>query len=335
MNGKLKSLGVKGKRNEAAAWEAFQKLVAAAAEPTTPASETVSSAFDAFLSACRLSLKPKTVERYGYDAGEFVKTQPDLPLSAVTPDHVRKWLSRLEVGSTSRAIMLASLSAFFGWCVKEDRMVTNPVRKVTRPRTTSRSAAALISEENHQKLLAGASPEFREVLLILHATGCRPGEVLQITAESFHPEARAVVMQVHKTDRTEKPRVVFVTPEIAALITDKIKLHPTGPLFWSNKKVPWSGRSITEAMTNLKRKVGVNTIAYGYRHTYVTDGLKSGLSNAVVASLVGHTSTAVIDKFYSHLGSAGDVLREALKFREQQNEKPPTTGAEGEGDQVS
>lgn len=51
--------------------------------------------------------------------------------------------------------------------------------------------------------------------------------------------------------------------------------------------------------------------AYGHRHTFITDALAGGTPEAVTAALVGHTSTQVLHRFYSHLGSNAELLRKA------------------------
>ena len=48
-------------------------------------------------------------------------------------------------------------------------------------------------------------------------------------------------------------------------------------------------------------------------HTYATEALGNGLSGPVVASLLGHRSTKMIDEHYSHLDQRGDLLKEAAK----------------------
>jgi integrase len=52
-------------------------------------------------------------------------------------------------------------------------------------------------------------------------------------------------------------------------------------------------------------------IAYGYRHTFATDGLASGLPETHVAELLGHGSTAMLHKHYAHLTAKAGVLRNA------------------------
>ncbi len=51
--------------------------------------------------------------------------------------------------------------------------------------------------------------------------------------------------------------------------------------------------------------------AYGSRHTYATSALAKGVPGATVAALLGHSSTAVLHRHYSHLTSQANVLRNA------------------------
>ena len=64
-------------------------------------------------------------------------------------------------------------------------------------------------------------------------------------------------------------------------------------------------------MQKLKKAAGVKAMAYGYRHTFATDALVKGLPDAQVAALLGHSSTTMLHKHYSHLMSQAGVLRSA------------------------
>ena len=65
------------------------------------------------------------------------------------------WIAGKEGSGTYKAITLRSLSACFGWAVKNDLIADNPVRKVTKPRSRSRSVEAIIGEADHKELLEG------------------------------------------------------------------------------------------------------------------------------------------------------------------------------------
>jgi integrase len=60
------------------------------------------------------------------------------------------------------------------------------------------------------------------------------------------------------------------------------------------------------------KRAGVKAVAYGYRHTFATQALASGVPDAHVAALLGHSGTVMLHKHYSHLTSKATVLHEAL-----------------------
>jgi len=53
-------------------------------------------------------------------------------------------------------------------------------------------------------------------------------------------------------------------------------------------------------------------VAYSFRHTFTTDGLSTGVSGAVMAEILGHRDTAMIDRHYGHLDQRASVVREAI-----------------------
>jgi site-specific recombinase XerD len=52
-------------------------------------------------------------------------------------------------------------------------------------------------------------------------------------------------------------------------------------------------------------------IAYAYRHSFATDALVNGVGIAQVAELLGHTSTEMVMRHYSHIAGKIDHMREA------------------------
>jgi integrase len=67
-------------------------------------------------------------------------------------------------------------------------------------------------------------------------------------------------------------------------------------------------------MRKAARSAGLSRrIAYGYRHAFATDALAAGVPDAQVAELLGHASTAMLHKHYSHLSTRVKVLTDAAK----------------------
>ena len=327
--GRNVSLGIRGRENRKAAFAAWHRLIAGRSlfDPPEPKPKpavlqwstslspspvlTVRELAELFLTDAGTRLKATTVRIYRNDVESLCKAHGKLAASALTPDHLTKWLASLDVVPTTKGIMLRSVAACLSWAVKSDLIPANPARKVKKPKSRSRSAEAVISDADHAKLVAAATPDFASVLRVLHATGCRPSEACAITSETFDPVNAVVKLLIHKTDHTGRPRLVFLTADVVGLLTGQLARFGSGSLLRSRKGVPWTGRGITQAMRKLCQKAGVKCIAYGYRHKLATDALASGIPDTHVAALLGHGSTTVLHKHYSHLTSRADVLRDA------------------------
>ncbi len=319
IGGRQVALGVRGETNKKDAVVAWHRLMADPSAMTTRRllSEqhatrlTVSETVSQFLEDAESRLKPNTVRIYRYDLGTLCEAIGNKPVAEITPAHILRWLRGLGVAGTTQGIMLRSVGACLGWAVRAGLISADPVRRVPKPKSASRSESTIISAEDHAKLVAAATPQFALVLRILYATGARPSEVCAITSETFDRAAGVVKLHVHKSDRTGKPRLIFLPPDIVTALVAQTERFPSGALLRSRKGVPWTGRSITQAMRSVREKAGVKAIAYGYRHTFATDGLANGLPEAHVAGLLGHSSTAMLHKHYSHLTSKAGVLRHA------------------------
>ena len=294
VNGRQISLGVRGKAERKEAFSAWHRLMADPArmngqrkQPEPPAQNlTVAEVVAQFLADAELRLKPNTVRIYRYDLSTLCEAVGKLFAAEVTPAHLIRWLRGLNVASTTQGIMLRSAGACLGWAEKAGLIPENPVRRVPKPKSASRSESTIIPPEDHEKLLAKATPEFALVLKVLHATGARPSEVCAITTETFDADSGVVKLHEHKTDHTGKPRLIFLPPDIVTALVAQADRFGRGALLRSRKGKPWTGRAITQAMRKVRIKAGVKAIAYGYRHTYEVSALAKGVPDAVTVIAV-------------------------------------------------
>lgn len=329
VGGAQTNLGVRGRGNRARATAAWHRVLAgespqpatAPPEPpraaTVPVPEpeptgvTVRELAALFLADAAARLKASTVRTYRQDLKSFVARLGHRPATALAPAEVTAWLHSMKVCSTSKAIRLSSVRSCFGWAVRTDVLDRNPVSRVHRPPSASRSERAVIAPGVHAKMLAAASPEFRLVLKVLHGTGCRPGEVCQISTATFHPEQGLARLHVHKSDKGGRARIVYLPGDVVALLKAQAARYGAGPLLRTKYGNAWTAKKIWDAVRKTRTRAGVKAIAYGYRHTFATDALVKGVPDAQVAALLGHASTTMLHKHYSHLTSHTGVLRQA------------------------
>jgi integrase len=190
---------------------------------------------------------------------------------------------------------------------------TDPTQGLKLPSPLSRGTEAIASAEEHARLLAVAPECHRNALEALHATGCRPGELCSVEARHFDAQAGAWLLDTHKTDGTGKVRVILLPPAIVGLCKTLAERYPTGTLFRDTKGKPLTPERIRNWLFKTRRRLGIRrVIAYGYRHGLATDALAKGVPDAHVAALLGHASTTMLHRHYSHLTARSQALREAL-----------------------
>src|SRR5262249_38622605 len=116
-------------------------------------------------------------------------------------------------------------------------------------------------------------------------------------------------------------------PETVELLKGQAEQYGSGPLLRNGRGNPWTPKAIAWALLKLRERAGVKAIAYGYRHTFATDGLANGLPETHVAELLWHGSTAMLHRHYAHLTAKADLLRTAAALvRPSAKPDTPTTG---------
>lgn len=284
-----------------AAFQAFLRL--SAAKPAD--SPTAAEAVVRFLADCEArGLEPVTVRGYRTYLKPFLTVFGSDPVGTLTPVRIEASARRPTWNDTTRNIYLATVDA----CLK----YAGVTLKIRRPPKRSRGAEAVIPAEVYQKLLLVCVGDWRQVIRFLWHTGCRPSEASAVRAEFVDLEAGVVRLPKHKTAHKGKQRLVVLDETAAAVLREQLAKHRSGPLFRGKGGKPFSRAAFTMKFTRLTERVGHHVTSYGFRHSFATRALAAGESDAVVAALLGHGSTAMIHKNYSHLSENARVMKEAI-----------------------
>jgi integrase/recombinase XerC len=310
IGGRQVYLGVKGEENEAEAWVRLRELMAGvvreavAAERPAVRPGTVAELVPRFLEAKTIDVAPPTLRGYRQYLDWLRKHFPENQVSALAVDAIRRAAAGEEWSDTHRHNVLWCVGAFLRWCGRTD--------KIPLPPKASRGADAVISEETHALVLAEVKGDFRALCEFLWHTGCRPGEATGLVAESVNWEARAVTLRKHKTRHRGKTRTLHLSgAALAVLEAQARKYGGAGLLFRGLRGRPLSLQAMTMRFQRVSEKIGRTVRSYDYRHTYATRALAAGESDTVVAGLLGHTSTAMLHRAYSHINETGRTLRDA------------------------
>jgi integrase len=280
-------------------------LVPASPEPP-PAVVTVGQAVDAYLVEAGTRCKPSTMQSKRKVLLRLKAHLGQMDASTLTVEAFMNWLNRQSWGRSTRWLAALVIKAAF-------RRLSPALAELSLPAPFSRGSDSLINPADHERLLAAAPLSYRNALLTLWATGCRPCELCSVEARHLDVSATAFVLDQHKTDKTGRPRIILLPAAIFDLCLQLAERHPSGPLFRNCKGQPLSPDRLRNWLFKTRRRLGLGRLTpYGYRHSFATDALANGVPDAHVAAMLGHNGTAMLHKHYSHLGARCQTLREAL-----------------------
>lgn len=309
----------KGKANKDQALAAFHRLMLDRPDPDRRAQDlSVAVVCDLFLESVKSRCRPETFDWYRGYLQSFVSFAKvaRLPASKVTEELVTAWVdSRPTWGASSRRAAIGGLKQAFAWAEKTRRIPSDPIRGMKKPGAVAR-LRVLTPAERKTILAAVRDGAFRDYVVALQETGARPSEVATVTAADVDLVQGVWTLDTHKTrKKTGKPRVVYLTPAAVELTRRKMAaLAPgdDGPLFRNRLGRPYTRNAVRIRFLRLREKhpqlAGVT--AYAYRHTFATDALENGVGIAQVAELLGHTSTEMVMRHYSKLGTRVRHLRD-------------------------
>ena len=329
IGGKKLSLKVQGFSNLAEAERAWHRLMAGL--PLQPTEEpkrvaevrqepksqgkvlTVKDVSDAYLQAKQGQVKPTTHYGYRYGLETLCKTFGKVQAETVKVQDVSRWLNALPKSSdTKRAIGKAALSAF-KFAEEEGLISSNPMKGLKRPPGRSRGTEAVISGADHERLLAVASEALKRVLVLLRETGARPSEVFTLKAGDVDLLQGIAVIREHKTSAHGKQRFLVLTPLALEVLKPLMASSTDGSLLRNSKGTAWDKDTLAHAIRRARKLAGLpKAVAYGYRHSFATDALAAGVPDATVAALLGHGSTTMLHKHYSHLTARTAHLKDAM-----------------------
>ena len=331
----------KGKRAKREAEEAFHRLMVLSQEAeceamvstratpmltssTQATSILVAELLDQFLDWVKQNLDCYDWHRHFLQ--KFAEGCGRLTIAELKPIHVTNWLAKKPTwGPTTRNRVIGSIKRAFNWAIEQGLLEHSPLRALKKP--TSKRRERLLTVAERTKILAASNDEaFRDFLIALQETGARPGEIRQVTAAQVHLDHGVWALTKHKTaKKTNRPRVIYLTPTMLELTKRLIEQHPEGPLFRNRYDQPWSSNAIRIRFRRLRERLPElkDVVAYCYRHSFATDGLVNGVPIATVAELMGHTSTQMVARHYGHLAQKGSYLLEAaLMVRSGGSGKP-------------
>ena len=253
-------------------------------------------------------MKPGTVEVYRYQADKHIRPAIGVRrIQDVTRGEIERMVAGLPTPTRNRTLALASrlFTQFEHWDWR--RQYSNPVRGVERAREEARdrtlapselaALAAALSEAEARFPANVAAIRFAAV------TGLRIGEVLAVRWEHVDFETGRLILPETKTGRRGHD---LPTPALEVLSA----IPRCGEwAFTNNGKAPATYKRVRETFARVAKAAGLEDVRlHDLRRTVMTRAALAGVGAHVLRDLLGHSDTAVADRYIRTLG---DPVREA------------------------
>ena len=310
IDGKQLPLG----RDEAEAWQKYHQLMAGRQELSNPG-VTVAQLFEAYLQWVQVHRSQGTYDNTVHYLSHFTRfVGKGFRVSSLDGAKVSKWIdSHPEWSSTSANDAVSIVQRAFNWAVKKGHLVRSPVQFVPDKPPRKRRETVYTTEQWRELRSLVKDQQFGDLLDFMWETGCRPKEARMIEARHIDLGNDLILFPPSEAKGETRERVIFLTDKAEQICERLMAQHPTGPIFRNTRGKAWTKDSINCRFQRLKEKVDFPVCAYGIRHSYATEGLKSGMDSLTIAQLMGHADGTMISRCYAHLARNPSYLREQAK----------------------
>jgi integrase len=223
-------------------------------------------------------------------------------LRDIRADHFIRWRATLKIAAKTKKEYQAAINNLLNWLVRLDRLMVNPLKKLTVISTRGRQvrvARAFTPEELTG--LFGVSRR-RLVYQVLTYTGQRSAEVRALVWGDLHlDEDRPFALFREETMKDAAKRPIPLHPSLAAALRAAKPSHclPDSPVFRVFPK--W--RTLMEDLKRLgierKDKTGRVVHFHSFRKTFQTMGVIHGINQRAAQEFLGHSDANLTAKVYT------------------------------------
>lgn len=270
-----------------------------------------------YLAWCAIHRSPRSLEWYEGHIVNFLKYLGDksaMNALELKPYHVSEWVdSRPKWGDTYKGGAIIAIKRVYNWAEELGYIDSNPIKKLKKPSAKRRDNP--MKPEDYQNILSrlDENDPFRELLLFVWNTGCRPQEVRHIEPRHVNLERECITFPALESKGKRYPRTIHLQGESLAIINRLMQIRKEGKLFRNKRNSPWTKYALCNRMHRLSKATGRKMAMYDARHGFATRKLIQGHDHLTVAALMGHTDGSMLAKVYSHIDKDTTHLKKALE----------------------
>ncbi|WP_084691901.1 tyrosine-type recombinase/integrase [Desulfobacter vibrioformis] len=264
---------------------------------------------------------PRTVRWFHDSMRSFVTHSGIEKLDEATRGQIEEWLFRgkNERSWSAKTIRnhLQALSSFFEWCVKEEFLPENPVKKISRPKLPKRIPKHLTKEQalnliewawNFNYSYKFERSRAAAIIATFIFSGVRLQELVNLKLQEIDLENKTLFV---KSGKGEKDRIVPLCPRLIeilkAYLKDRNRLKKNCPYFFTAMREDnrMGDKVIPRLVQRLREKSGIYFYPHMLRHTFATLMLEGGCDLFSLSKMMGHsdikTTTIYLSATAGHL----------------------------------
>jgi integrase/recombinase XerD len=269
-----------------------------------PQSPTIEHACDSYIKDAKArELREPTLYKFRLlfrQLQEFGDSKGLVFISDFDLETLRQFRATWPNKNESARVKLGNLRAFFGFC-KKSKWISENYAEDLKPAKVMDSKIEPLDASEFNEILKACNKlqrnraKLKAVVLLLRYTGLRIRDVVCLRRDAVH-QSRLFL----RTAKTGTDVYCPLPPVVLSALADVPK--NTEFYFWSGKSKPKSAvGDYQRALSQLFELAGVpRAYPHLFRHTFATDLLHQGVSLQTVAVLLGHSSTKITEKRYSH-----------------------------------
>ena len=207
--------------------------------------------------------------------------------------------------------VLTILKAALNRAYQDGKVPTDDAWRRVKPFTNADAARLrYLSRDECARLLNACEPAFRKLVRAALLTGCRYGELPRLEARDLDPDAAMLHVRTSKSGRPrhvplDDEALAFLRSAVAGLGPDDLMFRQASGRTWgaSEQRRPLLGAGCAARLSEVN--------FHALRHTWASHRIMAGAPLLVVAQVLGHADTRMVERHYGHLspGYVHEVVR--------------------------
>ena len=251
---------------------------------------------EAYLASRSLDgLSQATIVNYRYHLARFSRFVHKR-VTTITTSDIRTYLADLvekrHVKNTTLEGEKSILKSFFSWLEDEEYIKKNPAKKIRPTQVEKRVRKSLTLEELELMRDACQTPRERCMLELFYSSGMRLAELSSVDISMLNWPDNSICI----IGKGNKERIVYFSEKAKVYIKKYLAVRGSfgSPALFTTSKSPherMGRRSIEQEIGRIadRAKLDKHVFPHLLRHSFATQGSRSGMSITAIQDLMGHS----------------------------------------------